>query len=364
VRPPGIDRLLRTAAHQKGVISFAGGLPAPETFPRAELAQAAEAATTTMGEGPLQYDWPEGRPLLRQLIAERLKARGARVDAEDVHITNGAQDALSLALEVLGANEIYVDRATYPGALDVFEAKGLEVVSTRTSAVWYVMPAVHNPYGWTMSGPRRNQALKAGVIIEDDAYADLYFTGRAPRPLLADAPQKTFSIGTFSKTVSPGLRVGWLVAPQPWRAKLREAKARRDLQAGGLAQAMMERLVAQGGFEERLEKLRKHYRARCERLLELLPQLPGIRFGLPEGGFSVWVETEAFDTDERLLARSLVRGVAFDPGTIFRAEPHAHTTLAFRLSYSAVPMDQMQEGIRRLAAALNEARESKRPAAA
>ncbi len=364
MRTPGIDKLLRTAAHTKGIISFAGGLPAPETFPRAELAQAAEAATTTMGEGPLQYDWPEGRHTLRQLIADRLRARGARVDAEDVHITNGAQDALSLALEVLGANEIYVDRATYPGALDVFQANGLQVVSTRTSAVWYVMPAVHNPYGWRMSGARRAQALKAGIIIEDDAYADLYFDGRVPRPLLADAPRKTFSIGTFSKTVSPGLRVGWLVAPQPWRTKLREAKARRDCQAGGLAQAMIERLIAQDGFDERLERLRLHYRARSERLLELLPQLPGIRFGLPEGGFSVWVETEAVDADERLLARALARGVAFDPGTLFRAEPHAHSTLAFRLSFSAVPVDQMQEGIARLASALTEARAAKRPAAA
>ncbi|MBL8949217.1 MAG: PLP-dependent aminotransferase family protein [Myxococcaceae bacterium] len=363
MRPKGIDKLLRAAAHKRGIISFAGGLPAAETFPRAELALAAEAATTTMGEAPLQYDWPEGRPQLRALIAERLKARGARVDAEDVHITNGAQDGLSLALEVLGASEIYVDRATYPGALDVFEAKGLHVVSTRTSAVWYVMPAVHNPYGWSMSAARRAQALTAGIIIEDDAYADLYFDGRPRRPLLADAPHKTFSIGTFSKTVSPGLRVGWLVAPQPWRARLREAKARRDLQAGGLAQAMIERLITQTGFDERLEKLRRHYRARCERLLELLPQLPGIRFGLPEGGFSVWVETEATETDERLLARCLGRGVAFDPGTLFRAEPHAHSKLAFRLSFSAVAVEHMQEGISRLASALAEGR-SRRSVAA
>src|SRR5688572_33441453 len=108
MRPPGIDVLLRSASHRKGIISFAGGLPAAETFPRAELAEAAEQATTGMGETPLQYDWPEGRPALRQLIADRLTARGANVDAEDVHITNGAQDALSIALEVLGTKDVRV----------------------------------------------------------------------------------------------------------------------------------------------------------------------------------------------------------------------------------------------------------------
>jgi 2-aminoadipate transaminase len=364
MRTPGIEKLLRSAAHHKGVISFAGGLPAPETFPRAELAQAAEEATTAMGETPLQYDWPEGRQRLRELIADRLGARGARVDPEDVHVTNGAQDALSLALDVLGPSEVHVDHATYPGALDVLGAKGIAAVSSRTAPVWYVMPAVHNPWGWSMSEQRRAQVLKAPTILEDEAYADLTFEGPAPRPLLADAREKTFNLGTFSKTVSPGLRVGWLVAPQRWRAQLREAKARRDVQAGGLAQAMIERLLTRGEFDERLERLRRHYAQRCEHLLELLPRLQSVRFGLPEGGFSVWVETEGVETDERLLARALARGVAFDPGTLFRAEPHQYSTLSMRLSFSAVPVDQMQEGIARLAAALFEARAASRPVAA
>ena len=106
------------------------------------------------------------------------------------------------------------------------------------------------------------------------------------------------------------------------------------------------------------------YRARCERLLALLPRLHGIRFGLPQGGFSVWVETEGVETDERLLKRALARGVAFDPGALFRAEPRAHTTLSFRLSFSAVAVDQMEEGIARLAKALDEARSTRRRVAA
>lgn len=358
MRTSTTDKLLRAAAGRKDIISFAGGLPAPETFPREALARAAEQATLAMGDSPFQYEWPEGRMPLRVLIAQRLAKRGARVDPDDVIITNGAQDALSLALEVLKPNEIHVDHATYPGALDLFSAKGVKATVRMNTPVAYVMPAVHNPWGWKMTPERRAQALQAGVIIEDDAYADLLFDGVAPRPLLADAAHKVFAVGTVSKTVSPGLRVGWLVAPPRWRAQLRAAKSGRDLQAGGLSQAIVEQLLASGDYDARLQRLREHYRIRCERMLELLPQVQGIRFGMPQGGFSIWVETEGLETDERLLARALARGVAFDPGTLFRAEPHAHSSLSMRLSFSAVPFEQMEEGVTRLGAALAEARRS------
>jgi DNA-binding transcriptional MocR family regulator len=121
---------------------------------------------------------------------------------------------------------------------------------------------------------------------------------------------------------------------------------------------MVERVMLRGDFDARLERLRAHYRERCERLLELLPRLQAIRFGLPEGGFSVWVEMERMESDERLLGRALAKGVAFDPGALFRPEPHLHATLALRLSFSAVPLERMRDGIQRLAAVLSEARGS------
>jgi 2-aminoadipate transaminase len=364
MKTPRMERLLRAAAHHRGLISFAGGLPAPETFPRSALAECAETAALQLEGSSLQYDWPEGRPGLREQIALRLRARGAFVDVEDVHITNGAQDALSLALDVLNAREVHVDVATYPGALDVFAGKGVAVTTNPSAQLWYVMPAVHNPWGFSMVDERRAQALRATTVLEDDAYADLRFDGPAPRPLLADAPHQVWSIGTFSKTVSPGLRVGWLTAPPAWRGALRDAKARRDVQAGGLAQAIIEQMLSRGDFDDRLEMLRAHYRRRCTRLLELLPRLGGIRFGLPEGGFSVWLETEAVESDEQLLARALRHGVAFDPGTMFRAEPRRHATLAMRLSFSALPLTKFEEGIKRLAWVLAEARSEKKRVAA
>lgn len=360
MRTHALDLQMRRAASEPGVISFAGGLPAKETFPRAALAQAAQEATLQMGSSPLQYDWPEGRAILRRIIADRLAARGAPVDPDDVHITNGAQDALAIAVEALGAPAIQVDHATYPGALDVFEAAKAKAVARRRLPVRYVMPAISNPYGWAMSGQARFDCLQATWVIEDDAYADLGFLGPAPRPLLADAPYKVFHVGTVSKTVSPGLRIGWLVAPTRWRDKIRAAKARRDIHACGLAQAMVERLMSSPLFDERLDRLRSHYRQRAEALLEQLPQLRGVRFAMPQGGFSVWVETDLRGDDASLLERAVKHGVAFDPGCFFRA-PDAHSQrLAFRLSFSSVPLAQIAAGVQRLGAALTDARAAQR----
>lgn len=344
-----IDQLLRCAANREGVISFAGGLPAPETFPHRALERACSAA---IQDTALQYAWPEGRPGLREAIAARMRQRGAGVLAEDVIITNGAQDALAIAVEVLGALQVHVDAVTYPGALDIFEHGQCEPDATAPHPVVYVMPAVSNPRGALMGAEERRRALQAQWIIEDDAYGELLFHGPAPRPLIADAPDRVFFIGTFSKTIAPGLRVGWLIAPPTLRAKVREMKARRDLQACGLSQAVVERLLGAPDFEDRLEKLRAHYCQRSERLLTALVHLPGVRFSIPAGGFSVWVETDLPGSDAAWLYTALEHGVAFDPGDLFRAHPTRDPTLSMRLSFSAVPMDQIEAGVARLDQAL------------
>lgn len=355
---------MRVAANTKGVISLGGGQPSPEAFPQDQLGKAAEAAATMMARTSLEQDWPEGRAELRARIARRLAARGATVDPDDVLLTHGAQDALGLALEVLEVREVQVDHATSPGALELFDKRGITATAQGRSGVCYVMPTVHNPYGFAMRPERRAACLEAKWIIEDDTFADLRFEG-ALRPLLADAPSKVLLLGSFSKTLSPGLRVGWLVAPPSLRGALRQLKARREAPGtGGLAQAIVERLLVQGELESRLDGLRTHYAERCERLLELLPKLDGIRFGWPTGGFSVWIETDGVESDERFLARALTYGVAFDAGSMFRAEPSTYATLAFRLCFSSVPLDKLDDAVKRLKGALNEARHARREAAA
>lgn len=350
MRSRGIDRLLRLS-QRPGVISFAGGMPDPETFPRAALVEAAREAVLELGPGALQYDWPEGRPELRAQVALRLRRRGAAVDPDDVLITSGAQDALSLAIEALGCRQVQVDPATYSGAIDLFAARRV-AAGPLPAPVAYVMPAVHNPTGRGLDEAGRAAALSARWILEDDAYADLRFDGAAPRPLLASAPDRVFHFGTVSKTLSPGLRIGWLVAPRRFRERLRGAKARRDVQAPGLTQAIVERLFSTGRFDERLAHLRAYYAARCERLLALVPLLPGARCAPPLGGFSLWLELDAPASDEALLARALAGGVAFDPGALFRAAPARLPSFGLRLSFSAVPLLRMEEGIARLARTL------------
>ena len=168
-----LDQLLRTSARKAEVISFAGGLPASRTFPRSGLAQAASHAILEMQEA-LQYDWPEGRRTLREQVAARLQARGADVSADEVIITNGAQDALGLVLELLAPHSIQVDPETYPGALEMFR-RHRSTPTVKPAPVRYCMPALQNPRGYTASPEQRAEMLQAQVIIEDDAYAELLF---------------------------------------------------------------------------------------------------------------------------------------------------------------------------------------------
>lgn len=278
------------------------------------------------------------------------------VRPEEVIITNGAQDALALAMEVIGTLQIQVGRVTYPGALDIFEGAQCAADSRQSQPVTYVMPVVSNPIGATMTREERAVCLQSEVIIEDDAYAELLFSGPPPRPLLADAPDRVYFIGTFSKTLCPGLRVGWLIVPPAVRAKALAIKATRDLQACGLSQAMVERLLSSPEFEPRLEKLRAHYRQRCDRLVDALAHVPGLHFSMPKGGFSVWVETELPGSDASWLYAALENGVAFDPGRLFQAEADPGKPLAMRLSFSSVPMDQIEAGVARLDKTLRSSR--------
>ncbi|MBS1150602.1 MAG: hypothetical protein H6Q89_2300 [Myxococcaceae bacterium] len=357
MRTHTIDRLLRQAAGREGIISFAGGLPAPETFPHKALALAtSEAIEEEVGASALECASPEGRLGLRTLIATKMRSRGAMVQPDEVIITNGAQDALAIAMEVIGALQVQVDRVTYPGALDIFESAQCAPEARLAQPVTYVMPVISNPTGATMTPAQRLRCLGAEVIIEDDAYGELLFSGPPPRPLLADAPDRVYFIGTFSKILCPGLRVGWLIAPAAVRAQVLAVKARRDLQGGGLSQAVVERLLDSPEFEPRLEKLRAHYQDRCDRLLSSLVHLPGVRFQTPQGGFSVWLETDLPGSDASWLYTALENGVAFEPGQFFQADPQPDQPLAMRLSFSSVPIEQLEAGVARLDRVLRRSR--------
>ena len=203
----------------------------------------------------LQYGWPEGDADLRAWIAARLRARGANVHSEDVIVTNGAQQALSIAADILlppGAR-VAVDRETYPAALDLFRTRGADpVLSLDGAACAYAMPGVANPRGDALTSSRRGALLRSRLpIIADEAYAELRFDGVVDAPLLPDARGSVWHVGTFSKTLCPGFRVGWLVPPPSELKSALRVKHDRDLQAGSLAQQVLRAFLDADDFDAR-----------------------------------------------------------------------------------------------------------------
>jgi 2-aminoadipate transaminase len=350
---PRIDRLQRRSVTNPGVLSLAGGLPSEETFPLEGLAQALRNA----GARALQYDWPEGQAELRTQIAARLARRGAAVDPGDIIVTNGAQQAIDIATRVVTeeGDTVSVPAECYPAALELFRARGLCLTtgSHADAKLAYAMPAIANPTGAVLSRPERDALLRdSRFVLEDDAYAELAFDGRCDSPLFPFASDHVAHVGTFSKTLCPGLRVGWLVVPSAYREAARRAKQLADLQSNGLAQCMVERFLALEDFDRHLERLREYYSRRAAALAEAVHrELPSFPFREPRGGFSLWVTTELEGDDAELLATALTHGVSFDPGGDFRPDGAA-SPLAMRLAFSSLPIPSMRDAARRLARAV------------
>jgi len=350
-----LERLSRQAAADRRVIGFGGGLPCPALFPRRALTAAFLRALHARNVPALQYAWPEGFATLRQHIAARLAQRGARVSPDEIIVTSGAQQAITIAAQLLlrrGAR-VGVDAETYPSALDAFRTLGL-VPTAAPASVLYRMPAVANPGGATMASTERRAMLaRARFVIEDDAYGDLLFEGAAPTPLLAASRSRVVYVGTFSKTLGPGLRVGFLIVPRQLHARALRRKADDDLQANSLSQAIVQEYLAHDDFELFLRKLRRHYRRRAERLMTAMARhLPAWTWAAPAGGFGLWVHTDQRVDETAFLRRSVSAGVSFDPGSRFLCQAGAHDgPTRLRLCFSAVPETAIDEGVRRLARA-------------
>jgi 2-aminoadipate transaminase len=366
-RASEIERLVRRAATSSGVITLGGGLPAESQFPRSALAASFLRVVTRHNPSALQYGWAEGLAPLREWIARRLRARGASVSADDVIVTNGAQQAIAIAADLLvrPGQAIAVEPETYPAALDLFRARRLKVVSLGHGRASYVLPLVGNPGGRPLSSEARAAVARgSSPIIEDDAYGELRFISKAPPLFLAERRSRTFYVGTLSKTLCPGLRVGWLIPPASRRKGALRLKASGDLQANSLTQAVAEDYLARTDYDERLSQLRRFYGARAERLAAAVHRwLPGWRFQYPEGGFSLWLTTDAHVDEARFLKAAIAEGVSFDVGSMFEAQPSTANTdqpTRLRLCFSFVRAQDLATGVRRLATAWNRVARSAR----
>jgi 2-aminoadipate transaminase len=367
-------REILALTERPGVISFAGGLPAPELFDAAGLREAFAAALSDEAAGrSLQYSTTEGNPDLRAAVAMRITARGLRTRPDDLLITSGSQQALTLVAAVLvePGDRVLVEEPSYLAALQAFALAGAEVVpvacdgdgldpeavaaaaSEHGARVLYTVPTFHNPTGRTLPLERRRAlaavAERHGLwLIEDDPYGELRYRGE-PLPSLATmAPDHTLALSTLSKVAAPGLRIGWVRAPEALRRSLVVAKQAADLHSSTVDQAAAARWLAAIDLDAHIGVLRTEYGRRRDALLDGLADAlpPGSTHNRPEGGMFVWARLPDGWDAERLLARALARDVAFVPGYPFFAGEPDRATLRF--SFTAHGAAEIAEGLARL----------------
>ena len=373
---PSVIREILKVTEKPGIISFAGGLPSARTFPVEAFAAACETVLRTDGPAALQYASSEGLPALREWIAGQLPWD---VNPDQVLITTGSQQGLDLVAKVLidQGSTVLVETPTYLGALQAFtpmeptivgvqsDAEGIDVDDLAKKApgarFLYVLPNFQNPTGRTMSEARRqalvDTAKATGLpIVEDNPYGDLWFDQPPPLPLTARNPEGCIYLGSFSKVLAPGLRLGYVVAPKAIMPKLLQAKQAADLHSPSFNQRMVAEVLKDGFIDRHVPSIRALYKHQCEAMLDAMRQeMAGldVQWNSPDGGMFLWVRLPAGMSAIDLLPKAVDKGVAFVPGSAFFASDPDPRTL--RLSFVTASEEQIRVGIQALAAAIREA---------
>lgn len=367
------------------IISFAGGLPAPEVFPIAEVESACLNVLRTDGKKALQYSATEGYYPLKEFLASSMHQYGIPALPENVLLTNGSQQALDLIGRIFIDPGVFVlsGRPTYLGAIQAWGAyqakfhtmmvdeQGLVVDeiehayekalqdSGRAPAFIYVLPNFHNPAGTTLPMDRRVKlaeiATKLDIaVVEDDPYGQLRFEGKHIPPICTLIPERTIYLGTFSKTMAPGLRLGWIVASEALMKKLVQAKQGCDLHTGTFVQYVANDICQRGILKPHIKKIRKVYKERRDTMLDALNEFwpTECSWTKPDGGLFLWARVpKSIDTDQFLREKALKEKVAYVPGINFYPNGDGGTE-AMRLNFSYAPPDVIVEGIKRLGTAL------------
>lgn len=375
IRPSLLVDFARLPASED-LIRFSGGAPPVECLPIERISQALVEVWQSAPEA-LWYDESQGHEPLRAIIAARMRTRGVAVDSDDVIVTNGSQQGIDLVAWLLleAGDRVVVEAPTYFGALQVFEPFDVEITTVPVDEgglviealerelvraprpkLIYTVPTFQNPAGVTLAPGRRaalvELAERYGVaVVEDDPYGDLWFDHPPPPPLRALHPDVLY-LGTFSKTLAPGLRIGWLVAPHRLMKLLVDAKEGADIQADRMLQRALARVVADDWYDQHLEAARVNYRERCALLLRCLErELAGLAtWTVPHGGFFVWVTLpDGTDTDA-VLVECARHGVAYIPGSAFY--PDRAPRPSFRLGFTTLSPAELEEGMARLGRAI------------
>jgi 2-aminoadipate transaminase len=369
---------------QPDVISFAGGLPAPEFFPIERVKQAADLALSEMGQAALQYSTSEGMPELRTLIAERLSTGKLTVNPDQILITTGSQQGLDLIGRMLvdEGDAVIVENPTYLGMLMAWrpynphylpvttdvegtQVESLEPLMQQNPKIMYIVPNFQNPGGTTMSLARREKlvSLLAAYdmpMIEDNPYGELRYNGDPiPSIMSLDAANlddgHVIYVGTFSKVLTPGLRIGWVAASSVVIDKLVQAKQSADLHSSTLDQFIVYEVARDGFLDAHISHLRDVYRERRDVMLAAMERyFPAeVTWSKPEGGLFLLVAAPVGVDTTELLAEAVKRKVAFVPGGDFHIDGSGVNT--FRLNFSNAQPDMIEAGIERLGTLLKDA---------
>jgi 2-aminoadipate transaminase len=377
---PSALQLALGRASDQNILSLALGLPAPELFPAAKLAEACEA-TFLEGARSFQYGMPEWQ--LREHIVQLMKSRGVSCTADEVFLTTGAQQALSLIARLLwgsGDGTVLVDEAVYPGFVQAlhslsptlipipspncaeadFESRRRSMQRSICPAFFYTLSAGHNPLSRTMTDADRRSTINFArmhnvPIIEDDVYGLLQYDGSIESPLKSLDPDWVFYVGSFSKILAPSLRTGWIIAPKRYIKRLSILKEGTDINTATFSQRIVRHFLDSHSIIEHVEQLRMAYQSRRnlmgDALQKHLPQISG--WTNPKAGFFFWIESPMFGNTSALLELALNHGVSFMPGAAFAASSDRDFSHAIRLSFSFLTGSSINEAVTRLAAALD-----------
>jgi 2-aminoadipate transaminase len=374
---PSVIREILKVTEKPGIISLAGGLPSPKAFPVEDFERASHTVLTQDGHAALQYAASEGYTPLREAVARWLPWD---VDPAQVLITTGSQQGLDLVAKVLvdAGSRVLVETPTYLGALQAFTPMEPTIVSvasddegprvddfaakagsgTDRARFMYLLPNFQNPTGRTMSEARRAalaaQAAELGVpLVEDNPYGDLWFDQPPPAPLTARNPEGCIYLGSFSKVLAPGLRLGYIVAPPAVFPKLLQAKQAADLHSPGFNQRMVAEVLKDGFLDRHVPTIRALYKQQRDAMLAALTrEMAGldVHWNRPDGGMFLWLRLPEGMSAIELLPEAVERNVAFVPGAAFYADEADARTL--RLSFVTASPAQIDAGIAALAAAI------------
>lgn len=370
-----VREILKVTA-QPHIISFAGGLPNPKSFPVKEIAAAVSDVLSKNGEEALQYSTSEGYKPLREYIARRYSKKGLKVKAEEILITNGSQQGIDLVSKVFinKGDKVLVENPTYLAAIQsfgLFEPQfksvpllqdGVDINALRAIMneneikLFYSVTNFQNPTGITYSRQKRKEAAEIlndnnTVFVEDDPYGEIRFLGEDIPPLKSYLHAGVL-LGSFSKIVSPGMRLGWIVADEDVMEKIIIAKQASDLHSNYFTQRVVYQYLIENDVHEHIERIKKMYRRQRNLMISMIGEYfpEGVRYTKPEGGMFLWVTLPEGLSSMDLFDLAIKENVAFVPGRAFFTHGGGENTL--RLNFSNSDEEKIEEGIKRLGDAI------------